>query len=130
MKANSAALLGLVAALCVNPAQAAELDGGALYAGNCLECHMAGGGGVPFMQPPLKGSARVLGDQDVLIDFVLWGTAGREGWYSEYQNAMPSFAQLSDDELAAVLSYVRSSFGNDASAIDAESVAAERARKK
>lgn len=84
---------------------------------------------MPFMQPPLKGSTRVQGDASALIDFVLWGTAGREGWYSEYQNAMPSFAHLSDDELAAVLSFVRGGFGNGAEPVGAADVAAERIKK-
>lgn len=106
------------------------LNGAKLYADNCLECHMAGGGGVPFMQPPLKGSARVVGDADVLIDFVLWGTAGREGWVSEYQNAMPAFSHLTDNELAALLGYVRASFGNDASPIGAAEILTVRARAR
>ena len=123
----SAALSALLLAACDATPQGPEVDGAALYADNCLVCHQADGGGVPFMQPPLDGSSVVLGEARDLADFVLNGTVDREDWQSDYQNRMPGFAHLGDADLAAILTYVRGSFGNSAGAVSAEDVAAARA---
>ena len=123
----SAALSALLLVACDATPQGPEVDGAALYADNCLVCHQVDGGGVPFMQPPLDGSAVALDDPEVFADFVLRGTIDREDWASDYQNRMPGFAHLGDADLAAILSYVRKSFGNDAGPVSADEVAAARA---
>jgi aldose sugar dehydrogenase len=79
------------------------------------------------MHPPLVGSAVVAGDPATLVRVLLKGPAaalpvGRP----TYSNPMPPFAALSDDDLAAVLTYLRATFGKGASAITPASVAAQR----
>jgi cytochrome c oxidase subunit 2 len=87
--------------------QLAELQarGEKVYAANCVACHQASGKGVPGAFPGLEGSKLVLGPQEPQIDIVLKGKPG---------TAMASFKQLSDVELAAVLTYTRNAFGNKA----------------
>ena len=74
-----------------------------VYAANCVACHQAGGQGTPPTFPALKGSQVVLGPQDGQLDIVLKGKPG---------TAMASFKQLSDTELAAVITYTRNAWGN------------------
>lgn len=99
-----------------------------VYARNCLSCHQKSGGGVPNLNPPLVDTEWVLGDEARLIEVILNGLNEEIEVNGEvYHNAMASFAQLSDQEIAAVLTYIRNSWGNDAPAISAEKVAAVRA---
>ena len=82
---------------------------------------------MPHLNPPLVGTDWVLGDKRRLIGVVLNGLNEEievDGEY--YQNVMASFAHLSDEELAAVLTYIRNSWGNSAAPITAEEVANER----
>ena len=74
-----------------------------VYASNCASCHQPTGAGVPPTFPALKGSQLVLGPRDGQVDIVLKGKAG---------TAMSSFKQLSDTELAAVITYTRNAWGN------------------
>ena len=102
--------------------------GQAAYAKNCLACHQADGGGVPGFQPPLVGSTWVHGDPQVLATFVLTGgfdSVSRK--QSANENVMPPFAQLDDATLAAILTYVRARFGDQAGPVAREQVAAARA---
>lgn len=102
--------------------------GQAAYAKNCLACHQADGGGVPGFQPPLVGSTWVHGDPQVLATFVLTGgfdSASRKQSASE--NVMAPFAHLDDATLAAILTYVRARFGDQAGPVSREQVAAARA---
>ena len=79
-----------------------------VYAANCVACHQANGRGVPPAFPPLDGSQLVLGPQDRQIDVVLNGVA-KNGT----PTAMAAFArQLSDVELAAVITFTRNNWGN------------------
>ena len=106
-----------------------EDPGKRLYARHCLSCHQADGGGVPNMQPAIAGGIWVKGDPGALASFVLTGgfdSAQRKD--SAVDNVMPPFAQLSDEDLAAILTYIRQKFGGGASAVDAAQVAAARAK--
>lgn len=97
----------------------------------CIACHQKDGGGVPRLNPPLIKTTYVLGDKSQLINIVLNGLNKPieiEG--DEYTNAMPSQAQLTDQQIADVLTYVRNSFGNKATAVAVAQVKAERANKK
>lgn len=77
-----------------------------VYGANCAACHQANGEGVPGAFPALKGSAVATGPKDGHIDIVMNGKAG---------TAMAAFAsQLSDVDLAAVITYERNAWGNDA----------------
>jgi len=99
-----------------------------LYARHCLSCHQADGGGVPNMQPPIAGGSWVKGDPGALALFVMTGgfdSAQRKD--SAVDNVMPPFVQLTDEDLAAILTYIRQKFGGGAPAVDAAQVAAARA---
>ena len=79
-----------------------------VYAAHCVACHQANGKGVPPAFPPLDGSRLVLGPQDRQIDVVLNGVA-KDGT----PTAMAAFGrQLSDVELAAVITFTRNNWGN------------------
>jgi mono/diheme cytochrome c family protein len=111
-------------------ATAAHADdvGQKLYARHCLSCHQADGYGVPNMQPAITGGAWVQGDASALALFVLTGgfdSAQRKE--SDSHNVMPAFEQLSDDDLAAILTFIRGRFGKGASPVNAATVAAARA---
>ncbi|SDM47858.1 Cytochrome c, mono-and diheme variants [Oryzisolibacter propanilivorax] len=119
-----------VADLAGKPAAAAgaAVDGKALFAAQCAACHQATGKGLPGVFPPLDGSEWVKGEPRVLANILLHGINGEitvAG--TSYQGAMPAFAQLSDDELAAVASYIRSGWSNQAEAVPAALFATERA---
>lgn len=86
--------------------------------GHCITCHQPDGEGLPAaMFPPLKETQWVLGSEERLIKLVLHGLHGPievNGKQYPGQVPMTSFKQLPDDEIAAVLTYVRNSFGNKA----------------
>ena len=90
-----------------------------VYAANCVACHQANGSGLAAMKAPaLVGSKIVTGPKAGHIDIVLNGKAG---------TAMQAFGkQLSDTEIAAVLSYERSSWGNKAGEVQPAEVKARR----
>lgn len=103
------------------------LAGKAIYDNYCLPCHMSNGLGAPGMNPPLAGTEWVLGDKDRLIKVVLQGLTEPVEIKGEiYQNVMASHSFLSDQHVADVLTFVRQSFGNDASEIKPEEVAKVR----
>lgn len=97
-------------------ASAQTPDGKTVFATNCAACHQAGGTGIPGAFPALKGNTFVAGDGNLVIATVLKGRGG-----------MPAFAESIDDaQLAAVISYVRTSWGNQAGAVTVADVAAVR----
>ena len=105
--------------------------GKAVYAANCLTCHQVNGGGVPNLNPPLSGTKWVKGPKANLVQFVLKGSKGQVEIDGEtFHNTMPAQAHLSDEQLADVLTYVRKSFGNKASAVTPAEVTAVRAKTK
>lgn len=105
---------------------AIKSPGQLVYEQNCLTCHQASGSGVPNLNPPLRGTDWVVGDKTRLINVVLKGLQGQEIEGDMYDNAMPAHAFLNDTQIADVLTYIRSSFGNKADAITAEEVKALR----
>jgi mono/diheme cytochrome c family protein len=112
------------------PAEAEEhANGAAVFSARCAACHQANGKGVPGVFPPLAGSEFVDGDAARVVRIVLHGITGPVTVAgATFNGAMPAWAdQLSDAEIAAVLSYERSSFGNQAPPIASSLVAAERA---
>ncbi|GAB3777395.1 hypothetical protein GCM10028818_24490 [Spirosoma horti] len=110
-------------------ATAAKLPGQLIYEQNCLTCHQANGSGVPNLNPPLRQTDWVLGDKTRLINVLLKGLQGQEIEGDVYDNAMPAHDFLNDTQIADVLTYVRSNFGNKAEAITADEVKAARAVK-
>jgi len=110
------------------PAAAPAANGAAVFARTCQTCHQANGLGLANTFPPLAGSEIANGEKPRLIRLVLHGMTGAVTVQGKrFNNVMPPWKSLSDADLAAVLSYVRSSFGNSAPAVTAEEVARERA---
>lgn len=110
------------------PATPAVADGQAVFARTCQTCHQANGQGLPNTFPPLTASVLVNGDKGRLIRLALHGLQGRivvDG--KPYNNVMPPWKSLSDADMAAVLTYVRSHFTNTGDAVTADEVARERA---
>ncbi len=113
------------------------IKGKALYAreGACITCHQPDGKGLPGSGfPPLSGTNWVLGNEERLIKLVLKGLYGpMEVLGKNYPGQVPMTpfgAMLKDDEIAAVLTYVRNSFANKASAISPDKVKVVRAAIK
>jgi cytochrome c oxidase subunit 2 len=89
-----------------------------LYAANCVACHQASGKGMPPAFPPLDGSKIATGPRPGHIDIVLNGKPN---------TAMAPFGkQLSDTEIAAVITYERNSWGNKAGEVQPAEVKARR----
>ena len=105
-------------------------SGKSVYAQNCLTCHMADGLGVDGMNPPLAKTDYVLGDKIRLTKVLLNGLQGVEIDGEKYHGVMPAQATLTDAQIAAVLTYVRNSFGNKASAVTVAEVKAVRVGNK
>lgn len=110
-------------------AVAAVASGADTFQKICAACHQANGLGVPNAFPPLAASPWLLRDRETPIRIVLLGISGSivvEG--TTYNGMMPTFKdQLSDREIALVLTHVRSSFGNQAPPITEQDVATVRA---
>ncbi len=105
-------------------------DGGQIYTLYCSACHGADGKGATGGQfPPLAGSEWPLGDPARSVKIVLHGLHGEvEVDGRKFNLEMPpQGAMLADDQIAAILSYVRSSWGNKAEPVTADFVKATRA---
>ena len=104
-------------------------EGKQVYDMYCMVCHMSNGKGAPGMNPPLIDTEYVLGDKERLINIVLNGLSEPIEIKGEfYQNIMAPHAYLSDEQIADVLTFVRKSWGNDASPVTASEVAQIRAK--
>jgi mono/diheme cytochrome c family protein len=98
--------------------QQQKMPGEMIYKKYCISCHQADGGGVPNMAPPLQQTSYILGEKEPLIKIVLNGLKNVEINEETYNNPMPGLGSvLKDKQIADVLTYVRNSFGNKASAI-------------
>jgi nitrite reductase (NO-forming) len=101
--------------------------GRATYRMICAACHQFSGQGVPNTFPPLAGSDFLKADKARAIGIVLNGLTGEVTVNGQtYRSAMPPQRQLSDQQIADVLTYVRASFGNKLDAVSAGEVAAAR----
>lgn len=108
-------------------AAGAPVDGGALFAAHCAACHQPSGEGLPGVFPPLDGSEWVHGSPKILANIVLHGIDGDitvKG--NKYHGQMPAFPQLSDGELAGILSHIRGSWSNKSEPVAADLLAQER----
>lgn len=82
---------------------------------SCMQCHQESGLGVPGSYPPLAGSEYVLGDKRRLAAILMNGINGDFVVKGQtYNSKMPSWAMLEDEEIAAVATYVRNTWGNKA----------------
>jgi mono/diheme cytochrome c family protein len=111
--------VGLISVAVAKPVPFSAGRGRIIYEQTCLPCHQADAGGVPGMTPPLRKSPYVQGAPARLIGIVLRGlNDGVEIDGETYSNPMPPFgAALNDEDIADVLSYLRSHFGNKAAPI-------------
>jgi mono/diheme cytochrome c family protein len=111
--------------------------GEGIYNGLCFACHGPDGKGMPLqgaaagvtMAPPLGRSRTVTGLSDQIINVLLKGATGPVNG-KKYDAQMVSMESNDDLWIAAVASYVRNNFGNDASIISTNDVARVRARFK
>lgn len=115
-----------------SPASTAAGSGAAVFAAHCAACHQASGQGLPGVFPPLAGSEWVTGRDSTVAAIVIHGISGSltvKG--STYRGAMPAFgAQLDDAQIAAVLSHLRSQWGNQAAPVTPQTVAQARETHK
>jgi mono/diheme cytochrome c family protein len=118
-------------------AAAAPVDGAAVYAQQCAVCHQASGKGVTGAFPPLAGNRDLFLSRELPVEVVLHGISGAiTVEATAYNGAMPSFAHLTDEQIAAVVRHVRSAWNNAAlrpqglAPVDAALVAAARKQSK
>ena len=112
----------------LTPAQQAAA-GKTLYNGTCSVCHGDNGSGMPGVFPPLAESDWITKHSaDEMIAVVLNGLSGPVTVNGkDYNSVMPPMSQLTDDEVANILTYVRQEMNNGASAVKKQDVAAIRA---
>lgn len=116
------------------PAATQVSAGERAYQQRCASCHLLNGQGTPGVFPPLDGSEYVTGNMAAPIRILLHGIQGPitvKG--AEYNSMMPAYGisiAMSDEEAAAVLTYIRTSWGNTASVVTAADIAKEREATK
>ena len=103
--------------------------GKAVYDTVCLACHQADGKGLPGAFPPLAGSDYLLGGKERAVGVVLRGLQGEIVVNGvKYNSVMPAMTQLSDKEIADVVTFALNTWGNQGGAVSTSLVAAERAK--
>jgi len=81
----------------------------------CLSCHQANGRGLYPVYPPLADSEYVLGDPTLLASIIMYGLEGRITVLGRtYNQQMPPAPIKTDEDIAAVMTYIRQAWGNDA----------------
>lgn len=110
-------------------------QGEKIYAQRCQSCHQLNGAGAPGVYPPLAGSEYVLdANPAVPASIVIHGLQGPITVKGEpFNSLMPAYGigiTMSDEEVAAVVTYIRTSWGNTASAVTAVDVASAREATK
>ncbi len=90
-----------------------KLKGEDIYVSHCLTCHQKNGEGQVKRYPPLAGSEWVNGPKETLLNTIINGQRGEISVKGKlYDQTMPSFAWLSNEEIVAVSNYIKDSFGN------------------
>ena len=110
------------------PAQETTVDPGhEIYLKYCMACHQASASGVAGMYPTLQKTDWVNGDKTRLINLLLNGQQGEITVNGQvFRGVMPTHQFLTDQQMADVLTYVRSNFGNTAGPVLPDEVAAIR----
>ena len=102
--------------------------GRTLFTGTCANCHHESGRGIEGLGPPLLDSEWVLGSSGKLTRVLLHGLGGPIKVRGRtYTGDMPAFGALPDEQVSAVLTYVRRAWGHDAAPVEPADVAAVRA---
>jgi mono/diheme cytochrome c family protein len=111
---------------------ASAARGKTVYLQRCMVCHQADGGGVPKLNAPLDGSSAVNGtDVAKLIKYIVKGFADRVEIDGElYSNAMPAAADLTDQQIADVLTFIRSNWSNKAGPVTTLQIKQTRSKLK
>lgn len=118
------ALFSALAACSAKPGAATAPDvGDRIYSGNCVPCHQQSGLGIPGVFPSLAGSRVVLGDPGQLARWVIQGQRPVSMPPGRYPTQMLQFGWLKPADAAALFCYLRASFGNSATPVDAAAVA-------
>ena len=101
---------------CAQPEVPPRVDRGKiLYGYSCGACHQAHGLGMEGVAPPLRQSPWTLGSEERLVRIALQGVRGPiEVAGGEYNLEMPGMGFFDDGEMAAILSYTRRAWGNNA----------------
>jgi len=109
-------------------AAAPAADGAKVYDTNCSSCHGAMGQGSPGAFPPLAGNPAVTGDAGKVIHIVKGGLTGSISVKGHtYNGTMPAWgSSLSNGDIAAAITFIRSSWGNKAAAVTEAQVAAAK----
>jgi mono/diheme cytochrome c family protein len=114
----------------------AKVDGAAVFKDQCTACHQDNAQGVEDAFPPLAHNADLFLSRDYPVRVLLFGLSGKIDVNGKsFDSAMPPLDVLSDEQIAAVVNYVRDNFGNaelrpkTMAPLDAAAVAAERKRK-
>ncbi|MEB5504852.1 cytochrome c, partial [Burkholderia pseudomallei] len=103
--------------------------GGTVFASTCAVCHQSAGTGLPGVFPPLAGSDFLAANPKRAIGILLHGLNGKVTVNGhDYDSAMPPMAQLTDDEVANVLTYVLNSWNNPGGRISTDEVSKARAK--
>ena len=98
-------------------------DGARIYAGNCIACHQQDGHGIAGVYPALAASPVVLGDPVELGSWIVQGKRPASMPAGRYTTVMPQFPWLRAADAAALLTFLRGNFGNQAAAVDAATLA-------
>lgn len=102
-------------------AQKKTVDGAVLYATHCQSCHQANGEGLQGAFPPLKGSPIVLDDNaELMVDIIMNGYDARTNY--AVMPAVGTNANLTAEEVAAIMDHEKTSWGNNAKQISPEEV--------
>jgi mono/diheme cytochrome c family protein len=120
-----------VASLAPSEEELVFSQGKQLYA-NCQGCHQSNGGGTPGTFPPLAGSDWVMGDPQRIAAVVLNGLGGEVVVSGKtYNNQMTPVGETwSDEQVAAVLTYIRKEWGNSGGRVFPDAVSQARAKTK
>lgn len=103
------------------------VDGAQLFTGKCAACHQATGQGVAGVFPSLVGVDWVTGSETRLVQILLHGIQGALDVNGvTYNGVMPAWKSLTDEEIAALATYVRTTWGNSASQVTVSTVAEQR----
>ncbi len=95
-------------------------EGKKLFENNCADCHRLNGQGLPDKFPALDKNPFVVGDPNRVIDTILNGRKGKLG-------QMPTWkGTFNDQEIAAILTYIRQAWSNKGSAVTADMVKKRR----
>jgi len=115
-------LLALLAgaALAQTPTSPLFSEGQKVFEDNCAQCHRLGGDGLPGTFPALNGDPFVVGDPKAVMATVLNGRKGKLGQMPTWKD------KLTDQQIAAAVTYIRQAWTNRAPGVTPEMVAALR----